>query len=99
MTESECRPMILSEDYADFIIEYGGDAVSVADRYDAKCMQVINSRYVVIHTPVSRMNEVTRFAYNAVPKLYGLMDTTSMDASGITRLHRQPYLSLKGSGI
>lgn len=99
MTESECRPMILSEDYADFIIEYGGDAVSVADRYDAKCLQVINSRYVVIHIPVSRMNEVTRFAYNAVPKLYGLMDTTSMDASGITRLHRQPYLSLKGSGI
>lgn len=99
MPDSECNAMILSESAADFIIEYGGDAVSVAERYDAECFQVINSRYLVIHTPVARMNEITRFAYNSVPKLYGLMDTTSMDVSGITRLHRQPYLSLRGSGI
>lgn len=99
MTDSECNAMILSESAADFIIEYGGDAVSVAERYDAQCFQIIDSRYLVIHTPVARMSELSMFAYNAVPKLYGLMDTTSMDVSGITRLHRQPYLSLRGSGI
>ena len=99
MTDSECKAMILSENSADFIIEYGGNAVNVSERYDAQCIQVINSRYVIIHTPVGRMSEISRFAYNSVPKLYGLMDTTSMDVSGITRLHRQPFLSLRGSGI
>ena len=99
MTDSECKAMILSENSADFIIEYGGNAVNVSERYDAQCIQVINSRYVIIHTPVGRMSEISRFAYNSVPKLYGLMDTTSMDVSGITRPHRQPFLSLRGSGI
>lgn len=99
MAESECQTMILSDTSADFIIEYGGDVVRAQKRYYADCVQVISPRYMVIHTPLSRMNELTRFAYNSVPKLYGLMDTTSMDASGITRLHRYPYLSLQGKDI
>lgn len=99
MTDSECSAMILSENSADFIIEYGGNVADVQKRYEADCIEVVNSRYAVIHTPVDRMEELTRFAYNSIPKLYGLMDTSSMDAAGITRLHRQPYLSLRGSGI
>lgn len=99
MTDGECREMILSENSADFIIEYGGNVSDIQKRYEADCLEVINARYVVIHTPLEQMEEVTRFAYNSVPKLYGLMDTSSMDAAGITRLHRQPYLSLRGSGI
>ena len=36
MTDSECKAMILSENSADFIIEYGGNAVNVSERYDAQ---------------------------------------------------------------
>ena len=96
---ADCTELILSEDEADFIIEYGGNAADVTARYEADCIQVVSPRYVIVHTSVDKMENITSFAYNSIPKLYSLMDTTSMDSSGITRLHRQPYLSLRGSGI
>ena len=96
---ADCTELILSEDEADFIIEYGGNAADVTARYEADCIQVVSPRYVIVHTSVDKMENITSFAYNSIPKLYSLMDTTSMDSSGITRMHRQPYLSLRGSGI
>lgn len=34
-----------------------------------------------------------------MPKLYGLMDTTSFDASGITATLNQPLLNVRGQGV
>ena len=42
---------------------------------------------------------IGNYTYTAIPKCYALLDTTALDASGITRLQNQPVLALKGEGV
>lgn len=94
-----CENQVLSQLYADFIVEFGGNAEVLTDRYQTECITVFNTHLAMIHLPVDSMKNVAMFAYNSVPKVYGLMDSTNMDISGITRVHNQPYLSLRGANI
>ena len=96
-----CREQIISEDYADYIIEYGSIIENVYKIYQTDCVQVINERYAVFHEPATSMNVAVNISlpYSSIPKLFGLMDTSSMDSSGITRVQNQPYLNLKGQDV
>lgn len=95
-----CREQIISQDYADYIVEYGGIIENVYNIYQTDCVQALNERYAVFHLPVGSMTQaVNKLPYNSIPKLFGLMDSSSMDSSGITRLHNQPYLNLKGQDV
>lgn len=95
MAES-CETYIQSEDFADYIIKFAGDVEDIRRRFGAQCITVINAAFAVIQLPVSSMAAPENFAYNSIPKIYGLMDSTNMDVSGIRRLHNQPYLALRG---
>lgn len=94
-----CENQVLSQQYADFIIEFGGNVESLKALYNTECVTALDTRLAMIHLPLESMQNIAMFAYNAIPKVYGLMDSTSMDAAGITRLHRQPYLSLRGADM
>ncbi len=95
-----CGNQIVSQDYADYIVEYGGIAENLYNVYETDCVQIFNERYAAFHLPVSSMDTaVNLLAYSAIPKLFGTMDTSSMDQSGITRLHSQPYLGLQGQDV
>lgn len=95
-----CRDQILSEGYADYIVEYGSIIENVYNIYQTSCVQVINERFAVFHQPVVSMGvAVDTLPYSSIPKLFGLMDTSSMDGSGITRVQNQPYLNLKGQDV
>ena len=97
---ADCYAQIVSQAYADYIVAYGGVLENVRKIYNTECVWPVNERYAVCHLPVDSMREaVNRFSYNSIPKLFGLMDTSSMDSSGITPLHRQPYLGLTGKDI
>lgn len=95
----ECKEQIVSQSYGDFIIEYGGDVALVRTRYNTQCVQIVDVNYVIIHTPVERMNQIGDFLYNSIPKLYGLMDTTNLESSGILRVQNNPYLNLRGKDV
>jgi len=92
-----CGEQILSQSYADYIVEFAGNVETIKARYHAECITTLNSNFAIIHLPVSSMATPSLYAYNSIPKLFGLMDSTSMDVSGIRRVHRQPYLNLRGS--
>ena len=95
-----CSEQIISQDYADYIVEYGGIEENIYNIYETDCVQIFNERYAAFHLPVASMaTAVNALAYSAIPKLFGLMDTSSMDQSGITRLHQQPYLGLLGQEV
>lgn len=98
MAES-CEVYIQSQAYADFIIPFAGDVESVRRRYDAACVTAVNAAFAIIQIPVGRMASAQNFGYNTMPKVYGLMDSTNMDASGIRRVQNQPFLSLKGENM
>lgn len=94
-----CENQMISQDYADYIVEFSGNVELIKQRYGVECVTTLDDSFAIIHLPVESMRTPGMFAYNAIPKVYGLMDSSSMDASGITRIQNQPYLALKGSNI
>lgn len=98
---SLCKEMAVSEEYQDFISSIGEETGFMLDEPYRSCIQYISDRFRVVHVPNSE-NEIlslTFSGYQSIPNLFGLQDTASMDASGITRLRNQPYLNLRGRGV
>lgn len=63
--------------------------------------QLINEHYEIWYyrtTDVPPLS-IADYAYSAIPKCYGLVNSTSLEVSGILRLQRQPTLSLLGQGV
>lgn len=96
-----CKERILSNEYADYVISYNGDARSLEYYFEGECLQIIDNQLAILTAIRENQNlmQTITYAYYTVPKCYGLMDTTSMEASGIIRLQNQPVLNLKGRGI
>ncbi|MCH5343143.1 MAG: S8 family peptidase [Acetatifactor sp.] len=102
----DCKEMILSNDYYDAITDYSVRRMSVED-YDL-CYTDIENLYSVLYINRADVpNPLEDFYdYQYIPKLYGLMqrtsvtgtfDPTSLIASGITQVQREP-LALTGRG-
>lgn len=94
------REMILSEQYADIILPvYTG----FLEEYREWGAQILSEYYGMIHYPLSGEPYPNYydygFFYNTVPKLFTLLDTVSLDASGITAVQNQPVLDLKGRDV
>ena len=45
------------------------------------------------------MPTIARYSYGAIPKCFGLLDTTSLETSGIIKMQNIPTLSLTGQGV
>lgn len=94
------KEMILSEDYADIVLPvYTG----FLENYREQGAQIFNQYYGMVHYPVGEEAFPNYyqygFFYNTIPKLYTLLDTVSLDVSGITAVQNQPVLNLKGRDI
>lgn len=96
-----CNNRVISDDYADFKIQLGAFEQTIPNDSQDYCIQTANQLYGILHAnraeipPVSIQN----YDYQAIPRLYTLLDTTSMDSSGITQVLDQPYLDLNGEGV
>lgn len=91
-----------SEDYNDFIIRYSqrySDALLSLS--DSQCVNIINREYAVAHIPSNPAAplSIARHTYESIPKLYGLLDTTALESSGILPLFDQPVLRATGRGV
>ncbi len=96
-----CRDVIYSEDYMDYIREYYQDFSSLQGRYNPVCVEPVSSRFAVMHIQgTESLNDIMdNYSIQMIPALYGLLDTASMEASGILSIHRNPYLNFRGSGV
>lgn len=96
----DCGSLIVSEETGDYIIEYNSLYFEQIQRQDGVCISCINDTWCILYTnyPGSRNINIQQ-GYYSVPKLYGLMDTTSFDASGITATLNQPLLNVRGQGV
>lgn len=101
LRETFCRDVIYSEDYMDFIKEYYQDFSVLIRTYHPVCIEAINNRFAVMHLQDGEFIQNILADYNIqmIPSLYGLLDTASMESSGILTIHRNPYLGLRGSGV
>ena len=92
----DCQEKIYSEEYVDFI---GNRSVIEAD-YQTECKQLLGPLFAALYLNLSGgYGDETVYGYYNIPKLYGLQDTGSMEASGILRVRENPSLALDGSGI
>lgn len=95
---ADCKEQAYSNDYYDFIIPYGELAYVPVS---GACTQRIDEDYDVYYYPREGLPELglVDYPYTTIPKCYGLLDQTALEASGIIRMQNQPALSLKGNGV
>jgi subtilisin family serine protease len=99
MTDSESNA-IISEDYADLQIEYGGDE-SVLNEIPNAIVEKINYLQAMVHVPVQQITNQTilEYGYSAMPSLNGLISHASLEASGILRIRNVQNFDLRGQGV
>ncbi len=98
--DQNCGDRIISEDYADLLIEYRRFPQELSNIPDS-CSNVINESHAVVYAPIDRLpNDIIQaIGYFVLPTLFGLADTGSLEASGITRLLNIPSFGLRGQGV
>ncbi len=96
----DCEERIISENYADFIIEFDQLPESLTSIPDA-CYDMINNVYGVLYVPISQLPSdlIVRYSYSIFPSCFGLLDISSLDDSGVTQIRNNPYLNLTGEGV
>lgn len=101
MDREDCRRMILSEDYIDFISPIYR-AISIGEEGEGKvCVQNMDFGFQAVYADksVTRPLSLENYRYNSIPNCYELMDLQAMDDAGISVVQTYPTLRLLGSGI
>lgn len=96
-----CIQRIYSDEYGDFIIEYYGERERLEEYFKDECLQIIDDEFAIAYTKRVDVREmsVTKYGYQTIPKLFGLMDESSMQESGVLKARNQPSLDLRGKGV
>ena len=95
---ADCREQAVSNEFYDFIVPYG---LQTELMIPESCVQRISEEFDIyffdreLIPPIDLAN----YTYLGLPKCYGLLDTSALEASGILRLQDQPVLSLRGNGV
>ena len=95
-----CREKLLDNEYADYIISFNGNVEGLEEYFQGDCLQVLDNNLAIVTLPrqnINLMSVITQLYY-MVPKCYGLMDSTNLEAGGIIRTQNQPVLNLRGRG-
>lgn len=101
----DCKEKILSEDYAELILDFPVGEVPVPETAAGEfCTIPVTAEQQVVYSrrETGKIPDLDDYAYRFMPKLYGLMqndfDSVSLEKSGIISVQRQP-LSLTGQGV
>lgn len=88
---------IVSEDYADLVIE-AGSRLALANSTN---ITPINFRNVLLNIPVEQIDKcsITEYSYTNFPLCYTLESLVSLEKSGITQIQNNPNLALRGEGV
>lgn len=95
-----CTENTQSEEYADFIIRYYSFGSLAFTQEEPSCIDFVSGQYAITHWLLSSIPPISleNYPYSTIPNLYTLLDTTSMEASGILRTSSQPALGYRGRG-
>ena len=96
-----CAKPAVSEGFADFISYYYTSKKEFQETYPSACVNFINGSQAVLHSPLALVTplSLSRYTYSAIPKLYSLLDASSMESAGISEALRLPAFSQGGRGV
>ncbi len=96
----DCQDVVYSEEYQDYIVEYGGFEQLLEDSYAQNCYQVLSNRFAVVYL---RSDEVVANQRNnllTIPRCFGLLSSAqTLEVTGVNRVRRQSGLSLYGNEV
>ncbi|SEW41322.1 S8 family peptidase [[Clostridium] fimetarium] len=94
------RKRIISNDYADLIVEYSKNLLELFDLQN-ETINYIDSKYAVVYIPENKVTQqfIHEKDYSVIPKLLGLLDTTNLEAMGVKKIQNVSSLALKGQGV
>lgn len=101
--DSNCGERIIGEDYADFIVP--NDLYLNYTVYEDICFipprTFLGTEFTFAFAPLTNepINIIQLYGYILYPRIFGLEQLDSLEASGITRLRNIPALNLNGQGI
>lgn len=98
---ASCQADVASDSYADFIDRHSNLTLEeLMEMYDNPCIDYVDNEYDIVYVPLEEMEPITiqKYSYTTIPKLYTVLDTSSMEASGIITTINQPALNLRGEG-
>ena len=97
-----CSYSVTSEDTADFISTYSALPEQLSAMTGIECIDFVSRQFAVLHIPMDDLERPMTFSYytySAIPKLYSLLATDSMEASGILPASRIPAFGNQGQGV
>lgn len=96
-----CREAVYSENVLSYIIGNSRGEEYIAEYYNPDCYIAYDGIQAVIYQEVQSVGSETieKYGFSAIPNVYGLMSEEALEASGVLRIRRQPYLDLYGSGV
>jgi len=94
------RNRIISNDYSDLIVEYSKNPNELS-RFQDDTINIIDEKYAAIYIPADRITQMFLHNedYSIIPKLLGLVDTSSLLEMGVKRVQNVPSLALNGQGV
>lgn len=94
-----CEEMIYSNDYADYMINYFDKLEGV--ELQNGCVNPILDKIAVLHMerPADYMTNLERTPYSSVPKLFGLMDSSNMEAVGVKQVKSSSGIGVSGRNV
>lgn len=98
-----CKEKILSDAYADVIVDYDIPEELRNPEESDYCRYDLDDRYRIVHIERERIGDLSVgvYSYASIPKLYGLMQTfraENLTDMGNLRIQAPP-LSLQGNGV
>lgn len=96
-----CEDMIYSNDFADYMVNYLSGMKGAEEVYRTGCLNTIIENIAILHIPKTEntLTNLETTPYSFVPKLFGLMDSTNMEAVGVKQVQNPNALGLDGKNV
>lgn len=98
-----CTDMFRHPDYQHFLVEYRGDILGETSKYSYLCAAILNDKYAVIAIKPSDLSRLQKDIPSVIFIKFRTMNVLQqisyLDASNISNIKINPYLSLNGRGV
>lgn len=96
-----CEEMILSNEYEDLMVNFLEGIRGSEELYRTGCVNEINSKIGIIHIPRPEdyLTNLESIPYSYIPKLFGLMDSSNMEVTGVKQVKNPNYIGLNGKNV
>lgn len=96
-----CEEMIYSNDYADYMINFLEGLEGAQEIYQTGCVNPIMEKIAILHMPRTEdfLTNLERTPYSFVPKLFGLMDSSNIEAIGVKQVKNPNAFGVDGKNV